>query len=248
MSTKAEHPTADQALRQLKTVENLWLKGRITDSTLHPIVWLVFSGLFILAWLIQPGNVDSAISVSLLMFLRFVLGFIVVGSIWGRVGAGMLVGVCLFFMLMCMNSLSILMWDAPLSRIISNPIQHAEWLANALFVLGLCGLIVCALITFVLRSGRFELSRRFVRLSLQALSMFQIMLLVELGYTGLSYATKLDQRGMPTTRASDWSDSPRHTPSASSLRDDRSFAPKTPEKDPASGRSSSTVLPLTRSS
>ena len=77
---KAEHTTTDQALTHLKVVENQWLRAQITDSTLHPIVWIVFSGLLGLAWLIEPGRVDSTIGISLLMFLRFVLGFIVVGS------------------------------------------------------------------------------------------------------------------------------------------------------------------------
>jgi len=234
MRSKVEHTTTDQALKQLRTVHDQWLRAKIADSTLHPIVWLVFIGLLILAWLIQPGKVDSPIGVSLLMFLRFVLGFVVVGSILGRVGAGMLVGIGLFFFLMCVNSLSTLMWDTPLSKIIINPIQHAEWLANALFVLGLLGLIACALITFALRSRRLELSRRFARVSLQALSILQILLLVELGYTGLSYATKLDQHDIPVARASD-SDSARHTTPANGLRGGRSLVPKTPGKDSVSG-------------
>jgi len=216
MPTNTENITIDQTLSHIKAVENGWLRAHITDCTLHPIVWLVFSGLLALAWLIEPLRGDSTIGISLLMFLRFVLGFIVLGSLWGRVGAGMLVGICLFFVLMGMNSLSLLMWDAPQPTIISNPIQHAQWLANALFVLGLAGLIACALMTFVLRSGRLELSRRFVRLSLQSLTTLQIVLLVELGYTGLSYAAKVDQHDIPIAQSSARSDSRRHIPSANS--------------------------------
>lgn len=63
--------------------------------------------------------------------------------------------------------------------------------------------------TFALRSRRLALSRRFVRLSLQTLSALQIMLLIELGYTGLSYAAKVDQHDIPIARAS-----AAHTPAA----------------------------------
>jgi hypothetical protein len=231
MQAKAEHTTIDETLSHLKAVENRWLLAQITDSTLHPIVWLIFIGLLGLAWLIQPGKVDSTLGVALLMFLRFVIGFIVLGSLWGRVGAGMLVGICLFFLLMCMNSLSILMWDAPLSTI-TNQIQHAEWLANALFVFGLIGLVACAAMTLALRSGRLQLSRRFVRLSLQSLTTLQIILLVELGYTGLAYATKLDQRDIPIAQSSVRSDFRHHIPSANGPLDrpahEKATAPNRP--------------------
>jgi len=216
MPTESKHTAADQAVSQLKSVENRFLRARIADSTLHPIVWLIFGGLLGLAWLIQPAKGDSTIAVSLLMFLRFVLGFVLVGSLWRRVGTGMLVGVCLFFLLMCLNSVSILMWDAPLSTFISNPIQHAQWLADALFVLAVAGLIACALMTFALRSGRLALSRRLVRSSLQTLTVLQVMLLVELSYTGLAYATKSDQHDIPIARASARSDSAHHASSATS--------------------------------
>jgi hypothetical protein len=186
--------SAKQVVGQMRQVEKLWLQAKINDSTLHPIVWLLFSGLLALAWLIQPETNDSPIAISFLMFLRFVLIFILGGSMWGRVATGAVIGVILFFALMGAESLSVLMWDVPLSKLSTKLVQHADWIANALYLLGLLGLVACGAVTYVLRHKKLHMSRRYVQLSLQVLATVQIALVIELAYIGFWSTIELDSQ------------------------------------------------------
>ena len=190
-----------QALCQIRQVDKLWLQAKIHDSTLHPIVWLLFTGLLGLAWLIEPDTNDSPIAISLLMFLRFVPIFILGGSLWGRVGTGAVLGVSLFFALMGAESLSVLMWDAPLSILTTTLVRHADWLANALYLLGLFGLVACGIGTFVLRHEKLGMSRRYVQFSLQVLAAVQIALVIELAYIGLWSTIELDSKNSAVMNA-----------------------------------------------
>jgi hypothetical protein len=183
--------SADRAGSILADVQQAWLRARIRDSTLHPVAWLLLSGLLALAWIVQPTRTDSTLTISSLMFLRFVPLFIVVGAIWRRAGTGLIVGVALFFALMGLESLSVLMWDVALPRPATRLVPHAAWLSNALYLLGILGLLTCGVTTFMLRREKAAMSRRYLQRCLQMLGLVQIALVVELTYTGLGVGTEL---------------------------------------------------------
>ena len=175
---------SERAAAIVKEVQEQWLQARISDSTLHPIAWLMLSGLLVFAWILQPVKTDSVLTISSLMFLRFVPLFIVVGSFWGRAGTGAIVGTGLFFGLMGLESLSVLMWEVDLSKHSPKLVRHAAWVGDALFLLGLLGLLACGAMTFMLRRENKALSKRYVQRCLQFLLILQMMLVVELTYTG----------------------------------------------------------------
>ncbi len=169
--------------QQLQSVDERLLRSWLNDCTLHPVVWLILSGLWALAWIMQPEASDTTWALSSLLFLRFVPMFVVVGSLWGRAGTGALVGIGVFFVLMGVESLSLLMWDARLPRSSATLVRHASGVGNALFLIGLAGLLGCGAATFLLRRDRQARSRRFVRRCLEVLAIVQIALLVELTCT-----------------------------------------------------------------
>lgn len=171
-------------------------RGRqFNDCALHPIVRLVICGACLLAWTIKPGATDPPLAISLLMFLRFVPIFIVGGSFFERAAAGMLIGSGLFFALLGAESLSLAMWDAHLAIPVASfkVVWHAEYLANVLYLLGVVGLLLCAVVTHALRREQQYAYQRYLRLSVQALVMVQLALVAELGYTGLRHAIGTDQ-------------------------------------------------------
>src|SRR5262249_27527039 len=106
-------------------LRNHWLKTRIIDSRLNPVLRWVLAGVAILSWIIQPRPFDSTLAITLLMFLRFVPVFVLVGSCFGRAGAGTIVGVALFFAMMAAESLSFVAWDAELVSSASQIAQQA---------------------------------------------------------------------------------------------------------------------------
>ena len=159
-------------------------RTQIRDSTLHPIGWLLLCGLLILAWLLQPAKTDTALTTLSLMFLRFVPVFIVVGSLWGRAGAGAVIGIGLFFALLGIESLSVLTWEVNLAKYNAWLVPHATWVTDALFLMGLVCLMICGATTFVLRREKNAPSKRHVRRCLQLLVIIQTVLIVDLTYSG----------------------------------------------------------------
>lgn len=160
-----------------------WQRAEIRDSTLHPIGWLLLSGLLVLAWVLQPTKTDTALTTLSLMFLRFVPIFIVVGSLRGRAGTGAIVGIGLFFALMGIESLSALTWEVNLSGHSAWLAQHAAWVIDALYLTGLVCLMICGALTFMLRRPRNTSSRLSVRRCLQLLLIIQTVLVVDLTYS-----------------------------------------------------------------
>src|SRR5690242_6025370 len=87
-------------------------RQHFTDSRLSSPVRLLLAVIAILSWLIQPTAADSIPAITLLMFLRFVPVFVLIGSRFGHAGAGAIVGMAIFFIMMGAGSLSFVTWDA----------------------------------------------------------------------------------------------------------------------------------------
>jgi hypothetical protein len=175
---------SERATAIVREVQEHLLRTQIRDSTLHPIVWLLLSGLLVFAWVLQPVKTDASLSTVSLMFLRFVPVFIIFGSLWGRAGTGAIVGIGLFFGLMGVESLSVLTWEVDLSSHHARLFRHAAWVGDALYLLGLVGLLACGAATFILRREKKALSKRYVRRCLELLLIIQTVLVVDLTYTG----------------------------------------------------------------
>ncbi len=179
------------ALELLTQVRERWLvANQIEDSTLHPVVRLALSGLWVLAWVIQPDTTDSPVALCLLTFLRFVPIFIVGGSLYGRAGTGALIGLGLFFALMAAESLSIVIWDANLFE----SSAKLGTLSNLLYLDGLIGILLCGAAMLAMRQGKLLVPNRFLRLSMQVLVAIQLALVIELAYTGFQSAVGTDRQ------------------------------------------------------
>ena len=196
-ATPEDRATAVELLK--KELREEWLRTQIKDSTLHPVVAMLFSGLWVLAWVIEPHASDSPAAIALMTFLRFVPIFTVGGSLCGRTGTGTMIGVGLFFALMGAESLSIMIWDADILKSSAKLVHHAATLANLLYLDGLlCGTAILAL--------RPEMSpefKRYWQLSLLLLAAVHVLLVFEITYACLRNAQGPPAARIDTVQASD---------------------------------------------
>ena len=100
----------------------------------------------------------------------------------------------LFFALLGIQSLSVFMWDVQLPKSNANLAGHATWLGHLLCTIGLAGLLACAALTYFVRQEKAGLSKRYVRRCMHILACVQMVLIVELTYTGLWMSIGPDPR------------------------------------------------------
>lgn len=160
------------------------LKTKVSDSRLSPPVRLLLVGIALLSWLIQPSAADSIPAIALLMFLRFVPVFVLIGSRFGRAGAGAVVGMAIFFVMMGAGALSFVTWDAAMVGSATHAARQAVNLGNLLYVLAALSLALCLAVIFHFNRNTSQPTGQHARYLLQIMLAVQLVVLVELAYLG----------------------------------------------------------------